>query len=84
MRVLRTANDKRRWDADDWRRYRCRDPMCNWQGLLSARGRRRREAESARGAGQTALRILRVLLGLGLAVGVGAAALLALQWMLQL
>jgi hypothetical protein len=36
-RVLRTANDKRRWDADDWRRYRCRSTACAWRGLLPAR-----------------------------------------------
>ncbi|HNU10520.1 MAG TPA: hypothetical protein PKJ45_04045 [Rubrivivax sp.] len=84
MRVLRSANDKRRWDADDWRRYRCRDAMCNWQGLLSTGGRRRREPRPARGAVQLARRIARILLALLLALGVGAAALLALQWMLQL
>lgn len=32
--MLRTANDKRRWDADNWRRYRCRDEACDWRGLL--------------------------------------------------
>lgn len=31
-RILRTANDKRRWDAESWRRFRCR--KCDWQGLL--------------------------------------------------
>lgn len=45
-RILRTANDKRRWDADDWRRYRCRGEACSWQGLMQAsgRGRKRRSA----------------------------------------
>lgn len=41
-RILRTANDKRRWDADDWRRYRCRGEDCDWQGLMQASGRGRK------------------------------------------
>lgn len=36
-RILRSANDKRRWDADQWRRYRCRRATCRWQGLLRVR-----------------------------------------------
>lgn len=31
-RILRTANDKRAWGAEQWRRYRCRS--CDWQGLM--------------------------------------------------
>lgn len=83
MRVLRSANDKRRWDANDWRRYRCRDPMCNWQGLLSTRKLRRHKPAHGRPPAQLLRRGARVLLWLLLAAGVGAGSLAALGLMLQ-
>ncbi len=82
MRVLRTANDKRRWDSDAWRRYRCRDAMCNWQGLLSAR-RRHPATRRRRGLGSALGRMARALLWLLLALLVAAATLAALNMMLQ-
>jgi predicted RNA-binding Zn-ribbon protein involved in translation (DUF1610 family) len=33
-RVMRSENDKRRWDAEQWHRYHCRNEQCDWQGLL--------------------------------------------------
>lgn len=81
MRVLRTANDKRRWDSDAWRRYRCRDAMCNWQGLLAARPRRE---PRPRGGGGRALRhLVRALLWLLLAALLAAVGLAALNLMLR-
>lgn len=81
MRVLRTANDKRRWDAQAWRRYRCRDAMCNWQGLLPAR--RRRPSRPRPGAARTLRRLARALLWLLLAGLVAGGGLAALHVMLQ-
>lgn len=83
MRVLRTANDKRRWDADEWRRYRCRDTMCNWQGLLPRKRRGQRAAGPGATPGRAVRRGLRALPWLLLAAGVGAGGLLALGTMLQ-
>jgi hypothetical protein len=79
MRVLRSANDKRRWDADDWRRYRCRDDQCNWQGLLQVSGRRQPQRQPQGTA--ALLRMGRAMLWLMLAVGLGAGGLAALQLM---
>ena len=62
--MLRSANDKRRWDADEWRRYRCRGDTCSWQGLLQVSGGRRIRARDERGTsvlvrmGRTALMLL--------------------------
>jgi hypothetical protein len=83
LRVLRTANDKRRWDADSWRRYRCRSDRCDWQGLLSAAGRRRRTSTSASG-GAVLARMGRVALLLLMAIGLGWGGLVALQLMMGL
>jgi hypothetical protein len=80
MRVLRSANDKRRWDADDWRRYRCRDDQCNWQGLLQVSSRRHQPQRPAHGAA-VLLRMGRAMLWLMLAVGLGAGGLAALKLM---
>ena len=79
MRVLRSANDKRRWDADDWRRYRCRDDQCNWQGLLQVGGRRQRQ-RPAHGAAAL-LRMGRAMLWLVLAAGLGVGGVAALKLM---
>lgn len=79
MRVLRSANDKRRWDADNWRRYRCRDDQCNWQGLLQV-GTRREPQRPAHGTA-VLLRMGRAVLWLLLAAGLGAGGLAALQMM---
>lgn len=49
-RVLRSENDKRRWDADDWRRYRCRNEHCDWQGLLVVSDRPPRPPRRPRGS----------------------------------
>jgi len=81
MRVLRTDNDKRRWDADDWRRYRCRDPQCNWQGLLSVARRRRHPQQPVHGTAAL-LRMGRAMLWLALAAGLGAGGFAALRLML--
>lgn len=81
MRVLRTANDKRRWDSDEWRRYRCRDAMCNWQGLLTAR--RRRLPRGRKGLAQRLWRLTRALLWLALAALLAGSGVLALNLMLQ-
>lgn len=82
-RVLRSANDKRRWDADAWRRYRCRDDGCNWQGLLRVARRRRRAARPATGAAVLA-RMGRVTLVLLMVVGLAWGGLVALQLMMGL
>lgn len=65
---MRSANDKRRWDADEWRRYRCRSDTCGWQGLLRVEERDAVRPE-APGATATALRMLRWLLLLALVGG---------------
>lgn len=43
----RGADDKRLQDADRWRRYRCRNQACGWEGLLQASRRRRIKVEPA-------------------------------------
>lgn len=65
---MRSANDKRRWDADEWRRYRCRSDQCGWQGLLRVDERDVQEPQ-APGTTATALRMLRWLLLLALVGG---------------
>lgn len=79
--MLRTANDKRRWDADDWRRYRCRSAACNWQGLLSAPAQRRQRSKS-RGGTSILARLGRHALLLLLAGGVAWGCIQALQFMI--
>lgn len=79
-RVLRSANDKRRWDADAWRRYRCRDDHCNWQGLLRVARHRRRSSQPA-GAGAVLARMGRVTLWLLMAASLGWGGIVALQLM---
>jgi len=81
-RVLRTENDKRRWDADDFRRYRCRSDHCNWQGLLMVDPERRAPAGGGRG-GSVIARAGRFALGLLLAAGLAWAGMVALQAMLD-
>lgn len=81
MRVLRTANDKRRWDSDAWRRYRCRDAMCNWQGLLEMH--RRRATRRRQGVLPRLARLARALLWLLLAALLATAGMAALRHMLQ-
>lgn len=49
-RILRTANDKRRWDAESWRRFRCR--QCEWQGLLPTSEHIAQSARSGRQGGR--------------------------------
>lgn len=78
MRVLRNANDKRRWDADHWRRYRCRSSTCSWQGLLAVQRRRQRSPGSG---GPMVLRMGRAALLLLLAAGVTWGGISALQFM---
>jgi hypothetical protein len=82
-RVLRTSNDKRRWDADEFRRYRCRSDTCGWQGLLLVAGRRRTRAQS-KGEISILARAGLVALGALLAGGVAWGAMIALQAMLDL
>jgi hypothetical protein len=81
--VLRTENDKRRWDADDFRRYRCRSDHCTWQGLLMVAAERRAPSNGAR-SGSAILRAGRFALGLLLAGGLAWAGMVALQAMLEL
>ena len=82
-RVLRTANDKRRWDADDWRRYRCRSDTCGWQGLLRVSSQRR--VRSTVSSGPSALaRVARTAAIMGLAAGATWLGLQALQFMMGL
>lgn len=82
-RVLRTANDKRRWDAEDFRRYRCRSDTCGWQGLLQVGGRTRLRSDSK---GQTSVLARASMLAAGalLAAGVAWGAVAALVAMLDL
>lgn len=82
-RVLRSANDKRRWDADAWRRYRCRDDRCNWQGLLRVARHRRRASPPASGVAALA-RMGRITLLLLMTVGLAWGGIVALQLMLGL
>lgn len=82
-RVLRTSNDKRRWDADEFRRYRCRNDNCGWQGLLLVAGRRRTRA-TGKGEISILARAGLVAAGALLAGGVAWGAMVALQAMLDL
>lgn len=79
--MLRSANDKRRWDADLWRRYRCRSDSCSWQGLLQvSRGQRTRPSNEP---GSTVLvRLARTMLLLLLAGGLAWGLMQALQFMI--
>lgn len=79
QRVLRSASDKRRSDADHWRRYRCRDDRCNWQGLL--RVKRHRRAVAAPGGVAVLARLGRAMLLLLMAAGLAWGGMLALQLM---
>lgn len=82
-RVLRSSNDKRRWDADDFRRYRCRSDGCSWQGLLQVAGRRRVRMQG--GAEMSMMtRVGLVVLGALLAGGLTWGAIVALQAMMDL
>jgi hypothetical protein len=45
MRVGRDASDKRLPDADHWRRYRCQNPTCGWEGLRPVTRRHRNHLE---------------------------------------
>jgi hypothetical protein len=85
-RVLRTANDKRRWDADDWRRYRCRGTTCGWRGLLPAKpattSREERRKPQARAA--TLTRAGRAGALWLLMAGVAWSGVLALQYLMGL
>lgn len=83
MRVLRSANDKRRWDAEAWRRYRCSDAMCNWQGLLPRKPRAGSAAQPAAAHRRMGRRAARMLPWLLLAAGVGVGGLFALGAVLQ-
>ena len=80
--MLRTANDKRRWDADDFRRYRCRSDNCSWQGLLQVSGNRRARPEGPASVSVLA-RAGRVALALLLAGGLAWGGMVALQLMLD-
>lgn len=82
-RVLRTANDKRRWDADDYRRYRCRNDRCDWQGLLPVkhRGRRPRSRQQAIVDASPSVRLARAALLLALAGAVAWAGMQAVEFM---
>lgn len=82
-RVLRTATDKRRWDADAWRRYRCRDEHCNWQGLLRV-VRRHRPSGRPKGAVAVLARMGRMTLLLLLVAGLAWGGVVALQLMMGL
>lgn len=75
-RILRTENDRRRWDAERWRRYHCRH--CAWQGLMRPHTHRHRSAAPAP-ALPLPLRIGRAAALMLLAVLVGAAALYMLR-----
>ena len=81
--MLRTENDKRRWDADDFRRYRCRSDHCTWQGLLMVDAERHAPPAGARGR-SILVRTGRFALGLLLAGGLAWAGMVALQAMLEL
>ncbi len=81
--MLRTENDKRRWDADDFRRYRCRSDHCTWQGLLMVGDERHAPSDGRRG-GSAIVRAGRFALGLLLAAGLAWVAMVALQAMLEL
>lgn len=80
--MLRTANDKRRWDADDWRRYRCRSDRCDWQGLLAAPRHRRRPSPVTQGGVAALARMGRVTMMLLMAAGLAWGCYFALQLML--
>lgn len=82
-RVLRSANDKRRWDADDWRRYRCRSDDCNWQGLLQVSSSRTPPTTDAAQGSSMALRMGRAVLLMAMAGGLAWAALNGLQFMMS-
>ncbi len=79
QRVLRNANDKRRWDAENWRRYRCRNTQCTWQGLLGV-SKRRRLRPGQGGALAGAGRAFRVALLALLVAGLTWGSITALQF----
>lgn len=81
-RVLRSANDKRRWDAEDWRRYRCRSDDCGWQGLLQVSSSRTPPRSADAGGSSVALRMGRAVLLMALAGGLAWATLNGLQFMM--
>ena len=79
--MLRSANDKRRWDADQWRAYRCRSDTCTWRGLLAVSERRRVRLQSVHtlpGVLRVGLYALLMLLAAGLTWG----CMMALQFMM--
>ena len=72
--MLRTDNDKRRWDADRWHRYRCCNDHCDWQGLLEVLPRPHPPPVRPRG-GSTLARVGRTMVYWLLAGGLAWAAL---------
>ncbi len=79
--MLRSANDKRRWDADDWRRYRCRSETCDWQGLLAVPAKRHKAVEHPSGS-STLVRVGRTMLVLLLAGGLSWVGMQTLQYLM--
>ncbi len=84
--MLRNANDKRRWDADQFRRYRCRRGLCSWQGLLPVSQRRRESASrpherADRGDGHGVMRLGRFALLALVVAGLAWGSITALHYM---
>jgi len=83
-RVLRSESDKRRADADHFRRYRCRSDGCDWQGLMTVSERRRAAPEASESGTSALTRVGRALLLLLLAGALAWGGMRTLQFMMGL
>lgn len=83
-RVLRSESDKRRIDADHYRRYRCRSDGCDWQGLMTVSERRRGDQGPDHGDASVLTRVGRALLLLLAAGSLAWGGMRALQFMMGL
>lgn len=82
-RVLRTPFDKRRSDADAYRRYRCRSDHCSWNGLLRV-NKSRRFARRTVTPRSPFVQAARVLVVMSVATGAAWGAVQALTFMMGL
>lgn len=76
-RIGRTANDRRRWDAEQWHRYQCTSERCHWQGLLRVVEHPPHRAH--RSDSRTAIRLMNGLLAVVAAIALLGAGIAALR-----
>ena len=80
--MKREADDKRLQDAERWRRYRCRNQACGWEGLLQVSRRRRIKLEPV-GHVRRGLRLAGISLALAVVVVLGWGAFQVVQGLFE-